>query len=334
MKNLKRVFVLNLLLLANSCFGQTLEEPIFVVQYGDVPKLHARGLSTTKKKIFIAASDGKMYVYDHKSQKCTSGDSIGKIQYRDIVVSKNHVLLLASGDSSKTYYRSFKSGKTIINSFEGQFLDGIAYGRKVVFMMGDPIEGKFNLLFSDDHGISWQKTASQPYAKEGEAGFAASGTNVRVLSDKVWLFVSGGMDSRLFRTIDAGKTWTDVSMGFDSCESCGAYSFAILPDQTIVAVGGDYLKPDKGMNACRISRDGGFTWESSKVNLNGYRSNVIFNDGILYACGTNGIDISFDSGTTWKAFSTGNYFTMTIFNNQLVASTINGELHFFELASF
>ncbi len=331
MKNLKHAFVLSLLTFCHFSFGQTAVEPNHKVQYGENTNLHARGLTSSKNEIHIAASDGQMYAYTSKNEKCTASQSIGKIQYRDIISTRKNILLLASGDSSKTLALNRKTDETKITSFDSQFLDGISLGKKTIFMMGDPIDEKFNLMFSKDFGWTWQKVQNAPKALEGEAGFAASGTNVRMLSDRHWLFVSGGNASRLFQTTDAGLTWTAFSMGFESCESCGAYSFAILPNKSIVAVGGDYTKPDSGKGACRISHDGGLTWAYPKVDLNGYRSNVIFNKGVLFACGTNGIDISFDEGESWEVFSFGNYFAMTIFQNQLVASTTNGTIHFFDL---
>ena len=45
-----------------------------------------------------------------------------------------------------------------------------------------------------------------PKVVEGEAAFAASNTNIKVLGNTVWI-VSGGVKSRIFKSIDLGVTW-------------------------------------------------------------------------------------------------------------------------------
>lgn len=332
MKNSSLVFVLSLFFtFVGKAHAQITVEPTFMVKYSDSANVHSRAITSYKKWIFIAASDGKLYQYNSRNNKAIVYHESNGIEYRDVLVTPSSRLVLASGDSSETIY-SMRIIKNIVrNSFPSQFLDGIACANNTIFMMGDPIDGQFNLYSSSNLGMSWNKVENAPMAFEGEAGFAASGTNVRMLSETEWLFVSGGTHSRLFRTTDSGATWTENTMGFESCPSCGAYSFVILPNQTIVAVGGDYTKANEGQGTCRISNDNGVTWHEPTTNLNGYRSKVLYHKGILYACGTNGIDFSVDFGETWNSFATGNYFTMTIFKKKLMASTTNGTLHFFKL---
>ena len=333
MKNLFNGIVLSLLSIYSADIkAQTENKPLFSIQYGENAKLHARGLATDQKNLFVAASDGKLYIIDPKSQTVEDRDYNRNAELRDIEVNRKRIILLASGDSSSTISINRKNDQYVINEYKGLFLDGTSLFKKSIFMMGDPIGGRFMLFNSTDCGESWSQPDSLPQAIQGEAGFAASGTNVQITSKNDWYFVSGGMDSRLYSTHDAGKTWNDADLGFNPCESCGAYSFVVLPDnKTIVAVGGDYTKAAEQIGTCRISNDGGSTWHSPKENLMGYRSNVIYHSGILYSCGTNGIDTSIDYGETWRPFTAGNYFVMTVFKKQLVASSTNGSLFFFDL---
>lgn len=331
MKNSKHVFVLSLILWTLSAKAQIGQEPVFQVQYGENPKLHARSISVFKNKLFIAASDGKMYTYDLKTGQSSSSDSLADLEYRDLIVTRRNILLLASGESSATVSIDRKTGGRKITPFPNQFLDGIERYKKTIFLMGDPIDGKFNLFQSSDFGVTWNKTNQLPASFEGEAGFAASGSNLRMISEKEWLFVTGGLQSRLFHTEDAGQTWTDVSMGFRSCESCGAYSFTVLPDNTIIAVGGDYTKANASEGTCKISQDGGKTWKDPEIPLTGYRSHVIYYQNQLFACGTNGLDVSEDDGKTWRKMANGNFFCMTVYQNQLLVSSTNGHIYFYEI---
>jgi hypothetical protein len=343
MKNLKRNFVLSFVVLILFCLHscavrvppneKTVEAiPIETIQYSDIVKVHSRALFSRKDELFIAASDGMLYTYNLVTKTTTKDLPTEGKEYRDLIHFGNSLLLLAVGDSSETINSGFLRKPPIFSTeFDGIFLDGIDNSGKTVFLMGDPTNGIFNLYISKDEGITWNKIETAPEAFEGEAGFAASGTNVKAISNKEFAFVSGGDSSRFFRTNDAGKTWSSQSMGFNSCATCGAYSFTITRNKTIVAVGGDYLKPNESEGTCRLSEDGGKTWFSPTNNPKGYRSNVCEIYGALFTCGTNGIDISIDNGKTWTFFAKGNYFTLGIFDEKLAASTMNGTIHLFKI---
>jgi hypothetical protein len=286
----------------------------------------------SEKELIIAASDGKVYFYPKESKSIYSMFSDSKREYRDVIFKENKIVIMAIGDSSEvTSYKIEKSDKIFKTPFQNVFLDGMDYVDNTIFMMGDPVNNKFSLYTSTNWGESWDVIENSPFAFNGEAGFAASGTNVKMLGTSIYSFVSGGDSSRYFRTNDAGKTWFSKSMGFNSCSTCGAYSFTILKNGKIIAVGGDYLQPDQSKGTCRMSKDGGLTWFSPKIGPSGYRSNVTEINGILYSCGTNGIDFSRNKGKTWKVFSKGNYFTLCKFDNMLAASTTKGTIHLFKL---
>ena len=46
-----------------------------------------------------------------------------------------------------------------------------------------------------------------PKVEDGEAAFAASNTNIKVLGNTVWIVTGGGVKSRVFKSIDLGITW-------------------------------------------------------------------------------------------------------------------------------
>ncbi len=336
MKNLLRAIALSLsFYYPQNTIGQYDLFPIPTIHYGVDPKLHARGIAVDRKNIYIAASDSRLYLYNDKTREVYRREFPIQAELRDVEISRKHIILLASGDSSSTISIDRKTYENTFNHYPGIFLDGISLKKNYLFMMGDPIHGSFSLFESHNGGISWKTLDNLPHANKGEAGFAASGTNVQMISKKDLYFVSGGMDSKLYQSHDAGRTWSSSDMGFKSCESCGAYSFVILPDnKTFVAVGGDYMKPTEGTGSCRISNDKGLTWYSPKQDVGGYRSNVLYYKGDLFACGTNGIDISSDFGETWTQFTIGNYYTMAIFKKRLIASTTYGGISFFDLKKY
>jgi hypothetical protein len=339
MKSLKVSFAFSLLLsfvaMLNSCATQKnikVSSPLLTIEYANNPKTHSRAIFATEKELIIAASDGKVYFYPKESKNIYSMFSTPEKEYRDIIFNENKIVIVAVGDSSEvTSYKLEKSDKLFKTPFDGVFLNGIDYSGNTIFMMGDPVNNKFSLFKSLNWGETWESIKNSPFAFDGEAGFAASGTNVKMLGPSIFTFVSGGDSSRYFRSNNAGESWFSNSMGYSSCPTCGAYSFTITKNRIIISVGGDYLKPDEPSNTCRISKDGGLTWFSPKINPNGYRSNVSEIDGILYCCGTNGIDFSKNKGKTWSSFVKGNYFTLCEFDGKLAASTTKGRIHLFNL---
>ena len=339
MKSLKVNFGLKIILLicliVYSCGISEkiiVRNPIQTIHYSANSKTYSRSMTATDKELIIAASDGNVYFYPKESKNIYSMFSTPNKEYRDVIFNDNKIIILAAADSSEVISYKLENSKRLFKTpFHGVFLDGMDYVDNIIFMMGDPVNKEFSLFTSENWGESWKALKNSPSAFNGEAGFAASGTNVKILSKSIFTFVSGGDSSRYFRSDDAGETWKSKSMGFKSCPTCGAYSFTILNNGRIIAVGGDYLKPDLKQGTCRISKNDGQTWCAPKTDLNGYRSNITEVNGVLYACGTNGIDFSRNKGKTWYSFVKGNYFTLCEFDRKLAGSTTNGTIHIFNL---
>src|SRR5690606_21167723 len=98
-----------------------------------------------------------------------------------------------------------------------------------------------------------------------------------------------------------------------------------------VMVGGDYKDIDLKLNSSFYSKDGGKSWLNPENPTRGYRSCVISHNGIYYASGTNGIDVSENGGKDWAAFADGNYIALAVWKEYLIASSSEGEIHFYTL---
>jgi hypothetical protein len=72
---------------------------------------------------------------------------------------------------------------------------------------------------------------------------------------------------------------------------------------------------------------------NAETQTRGYRSCTHYKNGVLYACGTNGIDFSTDKGKNWKPFMNGTYMAMCTDNYFLYATMPNGSFQIFELIS-
>jgi hypothetical protein len=71
----------------------------------------------------------------------------------------------------------------------------------------------------------------------------------------------------------------------------------------MVAVGGDYLKPDDTEKTAAFTLDGGQTWNAAQTSPHGYRSAVAYDAAAKtwITVGPNGTDISTDDGRNWRA---------------------------------
>lgn len=316
----------------SSFFAQKSKDQLEVFQFSTETKSHARALKVIGDILYIGTSNGEVFSLDLNTKKLSIFERKQWPEIRDIEVIGEKLYAMTSGDSSFLISYSRTSAKTIsVQPFYGIFLDGLAQLNETLFLMGDPSDEAFSLYYLINDKDLFTKTKSSPIALKNEAAFAASGSTVHILNNGDFLFVSGGEISRLFRSRDRGSNWEITDLPFPNCVTCGPYSMAITDNQRWVLVGGDYLKPNERNSTCYYSSDEGKTWKVSTNSPYGYRSSIISSGSYLYACGTNGIDYSKDGGKTWKRKIDGNYFALAISDNLLIASTINGEIHLFDL---
>lgn len=299
-------------------------------------KTYSRSIVVKDSFVFTGNSKGELIKYN-----MVNGESVNLMksrkfeEMRDIFVFDDYILGMQSGtngvlaQASYTIFQHFVLPPNL--SWRGIFMDGMDFYKQTGFIMGDPVNNYFSLYFTTDGGKNWNNCAGKIMANDGEAGFAASGTNVQVLNDSTLMFVSGGSKSRFFKSTDLGKTWINSEIPFLNGDGMGAFSFHFVDDLNGVVVGGDYTNPDMNLNNSYFTTDGGKFWQNSQKQVNGYRSCVIAVGSVYYACGTNGIDISFDYGNTWIAFAFGNFFAMAADENYLYATIPDGKFQRFEL---
>ena len=300
----------------------------------DNEKIYARGLLSEGSKIFTGNSDGSLYYFNLEKESVNLIFKMDNIEeMRDVERVDDQVIAMLSGDDSHVVKIDNYGNTEMIQSdlFKGVFLDGMDFEGRRGFLMGDPNDSIFRLFISDDYGTTWTACKSSPTPEKGEAGFAASGTNVQVLNDSTYVFVSGGEKSRFFKTNDRGDSWKEVALPYYPGESSGAFSMHFSTDSVGVIVGGDYLQSDLKLNTTYYTTDGGESWFNSENPPRGYRSCVYEVDGIYYCCGRNGIDFSSDGGKNWTPFANGVFFSLGNTEEKLIATSKEGKLYLFNL---
>ena len=306
------------------------------VQY-TTDRCYSRSILVTDSMVYTANSNGTLYA-SHKTNNTHTNLLRNKKfeEMRDLALTNGEIIGMQSGSYgvlARTDGQKFLGYIAPGSLWVGTFLDGMDIQGQTGFMMGDPKYGFFSLFHSEDGGKIWKPCEGKVEAFEKEAGFAASGTNVQVLNDSSFYFVSGGLKSRFFKTTDKGKTWDITSLPYMGNESTGAYSICMISKKVGVIVGGDYANPDLSMNTCFYTTDGGKFWINAEIQTRGYRSCVIHVKGIFYSCGTNGIDYSTDNGVTWIPFANGEYFALASDGNSLYATMKGGQYKIMGLVS-
>ena len=262
-------------------------------------------------------------------QRCTTPPDAEKLDFRGIqAFDQNTAIVMSSGkgDLSRLYKTTdaCKSWKLLFtNPDKDGFWDAIYMpSSEVGWLLGDPVAGRFRLWSTADGGKHWTLGSRKGLNAESslQGAFAASNSSLTTTSSPIWrmAFGTGGREGAFFYSI---KT---LSICLDDCppseaepkenwqrnevpiasqtESAGIFSLA-RTDSVLVAMGGDYKKPDDANRTAAYSIDHGKTWQSSATPPHGYRSSVAYDakTKTWITVGPNGTDISRDDGRNWTA---------------------------------
>jgi photosystem II stability/assembly factor-like uncharacterized protein len=250
------------------------------------------------------------------------------LEIRDVELFDTRTALLMTSGQPARIYRTDDGGATFTITHESPheeaFFDAFAFWddqRGLLF--SDPVEGRFLVLQTEDGGRSWGEIdpTAFPAPVEGEAGFAASGSNVAVRSDDpgglAWIG-TGGATARVLRSTDSGQSWQEAAAPLNQgLNSTGIFSLAFRDAHHGVAAGGDYQAPETLEGTLAWTADGGATWTPAATPPpSGHRAAVIFlphpTTPVWIAVGRGGSDLSRDDGRSWERFSKTGFYTLTV----------------------
>ena len=129
-----------------------------------------------------------------------------KLDFRDIdAVDERtaYVLSIGDGDASRIY-KTTDAGRTwtlqFRNADKQAFYDAMAFrDARHGFAFSDSVDGRLVIIRTDDGGAHWSRIGEGlPPALESEGAFAASGTNIAIAGDRIWIATS---KSRVIRSV-------------------------------------------------------------------------------------------------------------------------------------
>ena len=319
-RSVRSLFVYCLLLLiSTSLFSQRKALPkVEILNTG--AKTSIRGLSVVNNNVvWVSGTNGMVgkSLNAGKNWKWMTVKGFEKNDFRDIeAFDANTAIIMAipDPDNTKLAYilKTTDGGETwkvvYENNTKGMFLDAMDFkDPKNGTVIGDPVDGRFFMARTSNAGETWIELSTEKrfVADSGEAFFASSGTNIRMLYNGSIVMASGGKNSRLFYN----KKIFDVPMTKGK-ETAGTNSIAVYDNYTnssanrLIIVGGDFTADSLIDKNCFYSNNGGKTWERPKTPPHGYRSCVEFlNKETIVTCGLNGVDYSFDGGKNFYSIS-------------------------------
>lgn len=279
-----------------------------------------RGLSAVSARVvWVSGTKGTFGHTRDGGKTWTVGTVPGaeKLDFRDVEAFGETTAYLMSagpGEASRIYKTS-DGGKSWTLQFKNRdpqgFFDAVAFWNpQRGVALGDPVNGRFQLLLTEDGGAHWKPRAGMdlPPALPHEGAFAASGTCLITQGKNDIYFCTGSAKAaRVFQSTDRGRTWTvrDAPL-LAGAESAGIFSIAFRDRNHGMIVGGDYRKPKEPGATAAITADGGRSWTLSKGRLP-YRSCVAWARDRWIVVGTSGSNSSADDGTTWKVLDHQNY---------------------------
>ncbi|WP_437100974.1 WD40/YVTN/BNR-like repeat-containing protein [Streptomyces sp. enrichment culture] len=301
--------------------------PRWVPRDTGAPQVRFRGLAAVDRHTAWLAGTGGTVLRTTDggaSWRNVSPPGAAGLEFRDVTAfdaRRAVVLAIGAGEASRVY-RTDDGGTTWTESFRNTdpraFYDCLAFfDRRHGLALGDPVDGRFRVLSTADGGRSWRllPTEGMPPARDGEAGFAASGQCLVASGPRdAWLATGGDGHARVLHSADRGLTWTAADTPVPAGDPArGVFALAFRDRAHGIAVGGDYRPGQRSPRSAAVTADGGRTWRPATTPPPAYRSGAAWlphSRTEALAVGPTGTDLTTDGGRTWRTVDTGSYDTV------------------------
>ncbi|MEO7030526.1 MAG: glycosyl hydrolase [Acidobacteriaceae bacterium] len=265
-------------------------------------------------------------------QLCKVPPGAAKLDFRGVQAFDNNTAIVMSsgkGDLSRLYKTTdgCQTWKKVFDDpDETGFFDSLRrVTGKQMYLLGDPVNGKFSMFYSQDAGSTWFIADDPGLDAPKDAGAFAASNSALINVGPFMMFGTGGPRAAVYAMrpkCDPAKpdactaAWVAVQTSLaEGKPAAGVFSLAgrFTTSQSgktssiVVAVGGTYDKPDDATGTAAYSRDSGTTWTVAQTPPHGYRSAVVYDSSTAtwIAVGPNGTGISTDDGRNWRALKPG-----------------------------
>ena len=246
------------------------------------------------------------------------------LQFRDVEgvdSSTAYLLSIGPGEQSRIYKTTDGGANWLLmlkNSEPAGFFDCFSFWDAAHgIAVGDAIGHDVFVITTEDGGAHWTRIppSELPSALEGEGSFAASGTCVTTRPGGLAWFVSNNKDhARVLKTADFGKHWSVTALPVTTRDGVGAQSVAFYDNRRGVVLSGGYASQARDTGAA-ITADGGATWTvvtrpPLAIGVWGGAYARAARAPMIVAVGPSGAVWSDDSGRSWTAIDSLNYWSV------------------------
>ncbi len=189
------------------------------------------------------------------------------------------------------------------------------------FVMGDPINNKFELLYTSDGGQNWTPVAdaNSPAMVSGEMGWTGV---YDAIGNTVWFATNKG---RIFKSTDKGHTWTVATTGLTDIQKV---TFSDENNGLIQQIAYNQTTGAISTFTTKFTQDGGATWNSVTPSGPIWKSDIsavpgfpgryfsVGTDGAAQASRKYGSSYSTNYGLSWNLIDTTVQYICVKFFNQ------------------
>jgi photosystem II stability/assembly factor-like uncharacterized protein len=245
-----------------------------------------------------------------------AGDSI---QFRDVhALNADTAWIMSAGNGKASrIYRTNNGGTSwtlqFINPDSSAFYDCLTFlDRHTGVVFSDASNGRTMILRTANGGETWGLLAPSavPAPLPNEGGFASSGLCVVSPDANTAFIATGSPGARLFRSRDAGQTWSVENTPFVRGVVAGLTGLAFKDAMHGMAVGAniDKLRTDTSRAVVGITTDAGRTWSmQTRPPLPGALSGVAWvpgaGDNVAVVVGFGGSFVTPDAGKSWTVLN-------------------------------
>jgi photosystem II stability/assembly factor-like uncharacterized protein len=252
-----------------------------------------------------------------------------RLDFRGIhAISANEAwaLSIGNGPASRIFHTA-DGGATWTEQFRNA--DATAFFDCITFFdarhgvaYSDASQNRTTIIRTEDGGAHWAllPESAVPAPLKGEGGFASSNSCAISIDSKHGWIAASEPGARVFRSDDAGKTWSvagAVPVVHDSAAGLTALSFRDSKHGIGVGavIGRGNMMRDSVAEAVATTSDGGATWTlMHRPGLAGVLSGVALvpgvNDRTAVIAGYGGVTVSLDGGESWTTAAPGYYWAV------------------------
>ncbi|MFB9052987.1 WD40/YVTN/BNR-like repeat-containing protein [Formosa undariae] len=320
-----------LFVLISSC-EQDVQKPSKIYKSVEIQDIYNDSLSIRAIELMgdgtlaFAADKGAYGLYFPKKEQWATSkqlyDSV-PLHFRAVAHTANDFFMLSIENPALLYKTGDDGSMKLVYKEEGEgvFYDAMTFWDDTDgIAVGDKVNGCLSIIVTRDGGETWNKLGCDvlPKAVDGEAAFAASNTNIKVLGDKAWIATTSGA---IYYSDNKGKSWVSIETPMlNTIDNQGIFSIDFYDEQNGFAIGGDYTKPKVNTRNKMRTEDGGKTWKLvADGQLPSHKSCVQYMPNsdakTLVAVSNSGVDMSKDSGDTWTHISDVSFYTIRFLND-------------------